>query len=319
MAVIMAKDEQTSRCSNGSSSGGGDGGGGGSSHRSSKKLKHKKVPQRGMGVAQLEKIISEQRQKNQNPQSHGLDHPRFTAGFTANLGGFSYESNPPFWSPAPNLMLQRSQQLQQPFSSSMVNVPTGTSSTSSSSVLNFQMEPPSNQSYYGNNYHPLWQEEEKMVGMKRPYPFLLENRPMPSFHGRFPSAYVSPISGSDESASCGNGGTTSIELAHPYFRENASSSSAKSDAITMKFIEENQVLSRDFLKLAPPQAPQSNSSLKEKLYQNDQSEDPSHLSGKGGSNLPPFHGFFPAATTPMEQPENSNCEAEESVDLNLKL
>lgn len=63
----MAEEEHNSRSSNSSSGGGGgagrERGGDGSSHRSSKKLKTKKVPQRGMGVAQLEKIISEQRQK----------------------------------------------------------------------------------------------------------------------------------------------------------------------------------------------------------------------------------------------------------------
>lgn len=61
----MAIDEHTSRCSN-TSSGNGNGGGGvggsTSSNRLSKKSKSKKVPQRGMGVAQLEKIISEEQQ-----------------------------------------------------------------------------------------------------------------------------------------------------------------------------------------------------------------------------------------------------------------
>lgn len=426
----MAQDEHTSRCSNSSSGGGGGAGagagGGGSSHRSSKKLKHKKAPQRGMGVAQLEKIISEEEQKkdagvlthnsiispsnsssnlagvqkipnfrtppissssiplppplppnhhalisktdginsmsasatfskptnltggnwgrlwsdadynfegekqSQN-QNHGLDHPRYTAAFPANLGVSPYESSQPIWPPPPSLMLQRSQLFQQPSSSSMVNVSSG---TSSSSVMNFQMEPPSNQSYCGNNFQPLWPEEEKMIGMKRPYPFSLENVPIPSFHCKFPSAYVSPISRSDESASCSNGGTTCLEAAHPSSRENHSSSGAISDT-TKKFIDENQGLTRDFLKLAPSQASQSNLSSKEKFHlspcigehsrfetpppHNGQSNDTIHISGRGRSNPQPFLSFFPDVKTTTGQPGNSNEEAGESVDLNLKL
>ncbi|KAJ0700887.1 putative SPEAR family protein [Helianthus annuus] len=428
----MAQEEHTSRCSNNSSGGaaaggtggGGTGGTGGGGHRSSssKKLKHKKVPQRGMGVAQLEKIISEEHQKkdasvlthnsvvsptsscsnlasvqkvanfrpsippppplppNHHPlvaktdggnassaskatslisvgggvgnwsrlwsdgekqsQSYGMDHPRYAAPapFSGNLGGLPYESNPPIWPPTPNLMLQRSQHLQQSCSSSMVNVSANTSlSSSSSSVMNFQIEPPSNQSYCGNNYQPLWPDEEKMVGMKRPYPFSLEDMPIPSFHCKFPSAYVSPVSRSDDYASCSNGGgTTSIEPAHPAsFRENCSSSGAISDVVTKKFIDENQILTRDFLKLAPPQTSQLRSSSKENLrlspctgeqpqferlpLQKDQSKDPNHMSGRSGSNPQPFLSFFPAAKTPVGQTGNGNGEAGESVDLNLKL
>lgn len=65
----MVKEEHTQQCSN--SSGGGGGGGGGcaggisSGGRSSKRLKQKKVPQRGLGVAQLEKIRLEEQQKKE--------------------------------------------------------------------------------------------------------------------------------------------------------------------------------------------------------------------------------------------------------------
>lgn len=55
----MAQQEQNQKYSN-SSSGGCTGGG---VARSSKKLKQKKVPQRGLGVAQLEKIRLEEQQK----------------------------------------------------------------------------------------------------------------------------------------------------------------------------------------------------------------------------------------------------------------
>lgn len=181
----MAEEEHNSRSSNSSSGGGGgdagrERGGDGSSHRSSKKLKTKKVPQRGMGVAQLEKIISEQRQKKDatvftncssnvrpppppptlppnhfpwmskadgiNPMSVSKstnfgggggswsrllndgaynfqgERQTQTQNQNLNLGGLRYESNPPFWPPSPNLMLQRPQHLQPPCSSSMVNI-----------------------------------------------------------------------------------------------------------------------------------------------------------------------------------------------------
>lgn len=58
----MAQEEQAQKYSN-SSSGGANGGGGGSTARSCKKLKQKKIPQRGLGVAQLERIRLEEQQK----------------------------------------------------------------------------------------------------------------------------------------------------------------------------------------------------------------------------------------------------------------
>ncbi|KAH8518857.1 hypothetical protein H0E87_000642 [Populus deltoides] len=60
----MAQEEQTKKC-NTSSNGNGDGGiRSGHISRSSRKHKQKKVPQRGLGVAQLEKIRLEEQQKN---------------------------------------------------------------------------------------------------------------------------------------------------------------------------------------------------------------------------------------------------------------
>lgn len=69
----MAQEEhtQSQRCSNNSSGGSGCAGGSGAgniiiinnNNRSSKRLKQKKVPQRGLGVAQLEKIRLEEQQK----------------------------------------------------------------------------------------------------------------------------------------------------------------------------------------------------------------------------------------------------------------
>ncbi|KAF7849246.1 hypothetical protein BT93_L1049 [Corymbia citriodora subsp. variegata] len=58
----MAQEDQTQKCSN-SSSGGNITIASNNSIRSSKKQKQKKVPQRGLGVAQLEKIRIEEQQK----------------------------------------------------------------------------------------------------------------------------------------------------------------------------------------------------------------------------------------------------------------
>lgn len=60
--VKMAQEEQAQKCSN-SSSGGGANGGGSITARSCKKLKQKKIPQRGLGVAQLERLRLEEQQK----------------------------------------------------------------------------------------------------------------------------------------------------------------------------------------------------------------------------------------------------------------
>ncbi|XP_062170709.1 uncharacterized protein LOC133876444 isoform X2 [Alnus glutinosa] len=282
----MDQDDQTQKCSSSS------GGGGGGSGRSSKKPKQKKAPQRGLGVAQLEKIRLEEQQKkdsavilsppppsvsptkspfvslpipnyhhsNPSPSSNIALFPSpspadssspnlmirppqpvqqnilvrnsatgpLTTGFDAGWSGISvpgvdpglafrsnlnlpYESDNPIWPPT-GLMMPRTQQYLQP-SHSMVNVSSG---TSSSSVLNFRMEPPSNQSSY-SNFAPVWPEEEKMVGMKRSYPFSLENPPSPSFNFNLPDI-VAPIR-SDESASCGNEATFNFDGSNTIFRK----------------------------------------------------------------------------------------------------
>uniref|UniRef100_A0A5B6YR76 Uncharacterized protein n=1 Tax=Davidia involucrata TaxID=16924 RepID=A0A5B6YR76_DAVIN len=406
----MDQEEHNQKCGN-SSSGGGDG-------RSSKKLKQKKVPQRGLGVAQLEKIRLEEQQKKEatailspsnssclaavqcanfrhnhpspSPSSIPLPPPSPTDlsspnsifrptpsipnidvfhpnsvplnGAAAEIGwpaipgaghvnwpklwnydynlqgenhnGFASRSNMnlPYHSwPPPNLM-QRTQ-FQQPSSSSMVNVSSG---TSSSSVINFQMEPPSNQSYYGNNYTPMWPEEEKMVGMKRSYPFSLDNPPGPSVHCNFLPAYVPPITRSGESASCDNGGTVNIKSANPVFREGPSSSTAMSEPNSKKVTKENGGLNGDFLTLAPPAttlphpssayvAPHSRelSELGTLPYQGSM-EDSVHLQGPNGLiQQHTFYSFLPSAKTQIGQAtttiSNYNGEVGESVDLNLKL
>ncbi|MED6111470.1 hypothetical protein PIB30_052593 [Stylosanthes scabra] len=201
---------------NGNSNGGGSGGG-----RSSKKPKQKKVPQRGLGVAQLEKLRMEEIQKKnaaaifsqQQQQQQGSvvstnstymplsiqnfhdsnpppprSQPEFrsvsvqqkvppctgTVPLTNSamqfLPNFPYESNH-VW-PLPNLG-QRAPQFHYQLPSSMANVsPAGISSTP-----NFSREPPSNQNCNDNN-GLLGRQAEKIIGVKRPYPFCLDAPPM---------------------------------------------------------------------------------------------------------------------------------------------
>lgn len=432
----MAQEEQIQRYSNSSSGGcggGGDGGtaggggGGCSSSRSSKKLKQKKVPQRGLGVAQLEKIRLEEQQKkdavlqsatilspnsiispsnscsslavqctsfrpnpspsippasptglpspnsifrspplipnidimrpnsvpnnvggsemgwqaipssgsgnwsklwnseyNPEGENHKLDHHGSFIRSNVNL---PYESNTPIW-PLPGIM-QRSLQFQEPCPSSMVNVPSG---TSSSSLMNFRIEPPSNQSYRGNNYTPLWPEEERMVGMKRSYPFSIDDAPVPSFNCRFPPAYVSTIPRIDESASFSNDGTFNIEPVNTIFREGPSSSSGLSELNKKKLIKENGGFNGDFLTLAPPKPKHTSSYLSlhsqeipdfDALPYQGTTDDPVHWPGPSRSIQQPFFSFLPSANTKNGQSagtiSNSNGEVVESVDLNLKL
>ncbi|KAL5803012.1 hypothetical protein ACOSQ4_031317 [Xanthoceras sorbifolium] len=418
----MAQEEQSQKCSNSSSGTCG----GGNVVRSSKKQKAKKVPQRGLGVAQLERIRLEEQQKRDgitvltSPTSSSISptkssslslpitpnyHPsspysipfppdHFSSSnlilrpssslqnneilnsntavpltnppvgwstvpihqgqasvhklwnscdynlekrisgldpgiaFRSNLNAcLPYESIP-IW-PLPGLM-HKAHQYQQP--SSMVNV---SSAAPSSSVQNFQMEPPSNQSYYGN-YIPMWPEDEKMVGMKRAYPFSLDNPPtFSSLHCKFQPT-VLPLSRSDDSTSCSSGHTLNSEPSYPIFREGSNSK---------RNIKENGVVNGGFLSLAPPttspkcQSSKFRHSPPSLAFNNSESpnfdslsypervQDPLFQPGPGGSNpRQPYYSFFPRAMASTDQATGSvnnfnggEVGHDQSVDLNLKL
>ncbi|CAL5390758.1 unnamed protein product [Camellia sinensis] len=333
----------------------------------SKKLQQKKVPQRGLGVAQLEEIrLEEQQKKDVLLLSNSLLSPinssclavqsQRTSNFWHNPSQTDLSLPNLIFRPAPSIPnvdvlhpnyvplskpsnvsgLGTLQFQQQPSSSSMVNVSSG---TSSSSEINYhQMEPPSNQSFYGNKYTPLWHEEEKMVGMKRPYPFPPDNPPGPSFPCKFPPIFVPPITRSDESASCGNGGTVNIEPNNPIFREGPSSSTVLCELNPKKVVKENGNLNGDFLTLASPATalPQSSSKYKHpSLYQTPytrelselqflphqgSAEDPIH---HPGPQKQPLYSFFPPAKAWIDQATTtvSGCNGEvgEKLDLHLKL
>ncbi|XP_039001599.1 protein SPEAR2-like [Hibiscus syriacus] len=194
---MVEEDQTTPRCTTSS-------GNNSNICRSSKKERPRKLPQRGLGVAQLEKMRLEEQQKKDSAyliaaadvsiSSSSVFRPPFSAVCNGNTGGVPLtgvnghkswglmprETEP--LCPLPSLM-QRGQQS----SFSMVNL---SSRTSSTSVMNFQMELPSNQSYY-KNFKPLLPEEDKVIGMKRPSPFSLDNVPGPLFPKKKLSSHCS--------------------------------------------------------------------------------------------------------------------------------
>ncbi|CAN4075570.1 unnamed protein product [Withania somnifera] len=419
----MAVEENTLRLSD--SNTGGGGGGDGTSSRPSKKVKQKKIPQRGLGVAQLERIRmegeEEQHKKDANYQTpnvlaqntnvmskclvvecpfplasttdlslknfvfrsnasglvlDGFRPKTLQSSKTMNIGGgessWSSVSGPgsdkcpKLWSCehsperesqqgnrhgvvfGPNVdlpnelhnpilpvssVLQRSQQYQQSSrSSSMMNISSG---ISSSSVLNYQMEPPSNQNYCSCNYVSLCPEEVKMVGMKRPYSFSPEFPPVPAFHCKFPPGNVSLASRSPESASCSCECAASLESGNLLKREAPSGSRTLSESKPRNVVRQNKALNGDFLTLAPPTAAfpyqrSSNSTLKsreilplESVTCQGVAEEPTTSSALSRSVQQPLYGFFPTEKVQISQEgtnkRNCHIEVGGNVDLNLKL
>ncbi|KAJ8561023.1 hypothetical protein K7X08_027213 [Anisodus acutangulus] len=387
---------------------------GGATSRASKKVKQKKVPQRGLGVAQLERIRLEGEEQHKkdpifqtpnvliapksvpfrpsmmdlpskncvfrpsasalvldgfHPKSLQSSKPLGELSWTSVSGPGSGDNCSKLWSceysperesqqgnrnrhgvvfgpnvdfpnelhnpilPLPSV-LQRSQQYQQPScSSSMMNISSGISS--SSSVLNYQMEPPSNQNYYSCNYLPLWPEEVKMVGMKRPYPFSPEFPPVPQFHCKFPPGCVSLPSRSPESASCSNDCAASLESGNLLKREVPSGSRNLSESKPRNVVRQNKALNGDFLTLAPPTAAfpyqhSSSSTLQsqeivtlESVTCQRGAEEPTTSSALSRSVQQPIFGFFPTAKLQIDQEGTNkrNCHVEVggNVDLNMKL
>ncbi|KAK8706242.1 hypothetical protein V6N13_049816 [Hibiscus sabdariffa] len=328
---MVHEDQATPRCSNSSRTS--------KIGKSCKKQRRKKVPQRGLGVAQLEKIRLEEQQKKDsvcliaaaaaadvsascsvacNGNTSGtvplmsVDGHKFWGscecfgldpgwGFSTNLG-LPCEIEPVL--PLPSLMPRGQQPFpqhlhqQQPYSS-MVNLSSRTST--STSVMNFQMEPPSNQSFY-KNFKPFL-PEEKVIGMKRPYPFSLGNAPGPSFHTK--------CYGQLEATSSTSKATTfDSESGSSNFREGPSCSTT------------NGVFAGGFLTLASPTT--TSNSL---AYHQVNFEDSLMKQVGSGSNLQrPYYSFFPppamAEIEGASAATMANCKREEvagHVDLNLKL
>ncbi|TMW91466.1 hypothetical protein EJD97_014311 [Solanum chilense] len=104
----------------------------------------------------------------------------------------------------------------------------------SSPLQSFQMEPPSNQIYYGYKCSPHLPEVAKMAGVKRRYPFSPGSPPIPSF--RCKKCCVAPISRPNKFTSYGNKCSINVEEGNVLKRE---------------VISKSKALNGDFLILAP--------------------------------------------------------------------
>ncbi|KAK7335099.1 hypothetical protein VNO80_26870 [Phaseolus coccineus] len=152
-----------------------------------------------------------------------------------------FESNS-VW-PMPNLA-QRTPQYQHQSSSSVVNVSSGTSSTS---MPHFTIEPPSNQNI--NDSSVPVRPTDKTVGTKRSYPFSLNVPNAPSFNYNLPPFAETRT---NVKTSCGNGSEFNFEAGNSTSREVTFTSASNSKPNTKKRSEENENFNGDFLTLAPP-------------------------------------------------------------------
>ncbi|KAH0723761.1 hypothetical protein KY289_006805 [Solanum tuberosum] len=336
--------------------------------RASKKMyEKKKIPQRGLGVAQLERIRLEEQHKKDSifqtiqcpksiPTSSRIDFSSKDCVFTPNQSTPFLENCSKLWSGdqysqkvdhhgvvfghnlnLASVLQQRCQQYQKTSTStSIVNISSGISS-SSSSAQSFQMEPPSNQSYYGCKCLPHLPEEVEMASVKRPYPFSPEYPPVPSFQCK--KCCVSLVSRSRESASSSNECSINVEEGNVFKREVVSKSRALSESEPSISLRETKALNGDFLRLAPPAAALphlgavNRCSLTDSAPQCLQLFDyaPSRVaaaehtppSGLSISVQQPILGFFPSAKTQIGQEgtrgSDFHTEVGGNVDLELKL
>ncbi|MED6218771.1 hypothetical protein PIB30_029739 [Stylosanthes scabra] len=362
--------------------GSGNGSGGG---RSSKKPKQKKVPQRGLGVAQLEKLRIEELQKKNaatifSQQQEGSvlstkstymplsiqnfhdsnqppprSQPEFrsvpvqqkvgTVPLTNSVGvgpaamqflpNFPYESNH-VWT-LPNLG-QRAPQFHYQLPSSMANVsPAGISSAPPPPVPNFSREPPSNQNCNDNGL--LGRQGEKIIGVKRPYPFCLDAPPVPAFNYK-----LHPFSDMQTNAATLYASGFNYDASNSTLRELPSCCASNSELNSRKRKKQSENFNGDFLSLAPPtptSCPPSrmkpfspflafpNQDYPEFQSQSFQGtiEDqvpPPQPCNRFNQPPQPFYCFFPPAASESQigqttaRTQNVNG-VEEDVDLNLKL
>ncbi|XP_039125940.1 protein SPEAR4 isoform X1 [Dioscorea cayenensis subsp. rotundata] len=272
------------------------------------KNKPKRPPQRGLGVAQLEKLRLQEQQKNLSLTSSAVldPNPMFRSSVNQN--------QPNSWERSSLSVSSHKILQQQQHDLSNALLVSKSLTPSSSSGVHLQMEPPSNQSYCSNYSTVIssWPEEDtnlvEMVGMKRSCPFQLEN-----LHSSYPCKVPSFL-------------TT--------LREGSSISICK---------KENSVSDGGFLSLGPslaPSVPKSKqfmafsttkhsqtSDLNFPLYHKnaavaaaDDDNDTFKLSFGNSGQAPPYYAFFPVRTNTQEAMLNEQRgEVFDGIDLNLKL
>ncbi|PHT35515.1 hypothetical protein CQW23_23215 [Capsicum baccatum] len=332
--------------------------------------KKTKVPQRGLGVAQLERIrLEEQNKKDSIFHSSRIDfRPNKSVPFLENspkllsdeyiLDGvnqkvdhhgvvFGKNLN------LPSVMQQRCQQYQQSCSSSSmfmvqgepwsnwpvkllscdqevtgsslrnsllqkckVNISSGLSS-SSLSVQNFQMQPPSNQSYYRGERLPRWPEEVKVKCLSNSMLLGLSKN----------------VSRSHASASSSDDCSVNVEEGNARKREVFAKSRALSESGPSISARETKALDGDFLRLAPPAVALPHLEAVNPRSLTLQLLDcvPSRVaaaahtppSGLGISVQQPILGFSPSAEVQIGREEDRgsdfHTEVGADVDLELKL
>ncbi|XP_077210224.1 uncharacterized protein LOC143845697 isoform X2 [Tasmannia lanceolata] len=283
--------------------------------RSCKKPKENKIPQRGLGVAQLEKIRLLEQQKTfcfllPNPQFEYSIPFQSRSDLNSSKPSISISTVHHLLSPPPppldfmprnamdfnhdlkgqNLDLDLSLPSLHTDSSSFLNSvchapvfvqrkieQANVSSSSVSSGVNFQMEPPSNQ----NSNSTPWPEEQR-----RRWPFSLDNSPEnPSF--------------------LREGRSSSITI----------HSNSKAE---INPIKENRCMDSDFLTLA---SPTTKGNLKSGLLQFHGSLDDPFLRTNGlGSKQQPFYVFLPMEPSCLSvNSSDPRAEETDNIDLNLKL
>ncbi|XP_048130120.1 uncharacterized protein LOC115755064 isoform X2 [Rhodamnia argentea] len=404
----MAQENQAQKCSN-SSSGGNITIGSNNSIRSSKKQKQKKAPQRGLGVAQLEKIRIEEQQKRDaaaifpspatisqggscylpaplanyhiqgdfaltnsifrpvppHPVQNfevpsagafplvnqgrgcGLETDRQSGAMIVpehfpymwNFPEYSGEIKTSLMDPGSQLCSRPSLPIDPgwpslgPVRKGQYDCPpllvNASPMTSSAPSLNYQMEPPSNQSHL-SNYFPALPLEEKMIGVKRSYPFSLENSPAPYYPFKLP-VLGHPNGTPDEPYSRGIGNFS--------FRESPSCPPLLLESNLSKSIKSSGTLGGEFLTLGPPatSTPLNSKQPPALLTLNDQNVPDSESQANKGSQEGlgfhqasnwrhrenPCYNFLAPAMVPNNQANtcmnNCNSNPGASIDLNLRL
>ncbi|EEF39830.1 conserved hypothetical protein [Ricinus communis] len=343
-------------CSNSShsSSGGGVGGDNGVDSIYSKKPKRQRVPKRGPGVAELEKILREQEKRNdiEKAKSDGYSlvsslpnsyHPQPLALASSKSlpqpRPVSFSPHPKQFTPpnttystalvgksgvqiaGSNLVLPEHTLLPTMWSSSETKVGVGVSR----SVPGF---PFSARSLNGSNPSPVFPDpslmqrsqntpSSAMVGAKRSRPFSMEIPPVPVFH--YPVPTFSPqINRLDPSFSCGNG--SSIEASATISREKMPSSSLEPN-IEKCNTDNGSLPDGSFLLFGCPTTPPSTHTLQRELSKF--SHFPLQESNGGGSiHKKPFYSFLlPREHIGMvESLNNERTETRgDGIDLNLRL
>ncbi|XP_020100770.1 uncharacterized protein LOC109718780 [Ananas comosus] len=291
---------------------------GGASKKSKTK---KKIPQRGLGVAQLEKLLEEQRRSTSTSQIPVP--PLFKDSFLKPAAAVDPAPTPSsaaidlFEGPLPTRCFDyRGQVFEPPRNPTWASYPVPLVNK----ALLPEIELPSNQNYCSSYSITPPLEDERMVGMKRPWPFVINSN-----SGSFPCKIPQPCSShlaSTESQSYGID-STRFDYRTTLFRSDNSSSNMKprdwrtTNVIPNKGGKENGATSTDggFLTLATP-----SSSVRQDCTKCSSVPLLGSSTDGIGSSLQPFYSFLPVDSTISERAlDDRKGDVSDDVDLNLKL